>query len=753
MATEAPAQIPAFVTPIHTQADDPEGGAYGIWAAGADYKVSFHDGATFVPYLGGDYPHNQPLQWVTRSVTLGGEELVTRARPAPRQASDVRYEYDHGGVIEAYDVLLEGLEQTFVVSTRPAAAGDLIVRGEVITDLVGEPVAGVHGALSFVDEQGRAILTYGAAVAVDADGRRAEMRTTFRDGAVILELSGAWLAQAAYPVVVDPLMQNNVTLNTYSQAFGYPAYSDVLRDDVRSTENVWICYTRRVSASDLDMWVMRTNDNLPGALFVQAFADITTSWSNWTCQLAHTDGRVVCAFVRDFGTSRNVRWHAHSVNDTANRTGVGFYVASSNNWRVDIGGTMGFSPSERAMVVFQHEPVSPFANSAASDIAGFYLDFSGATTTTDQGVVADPISIEVSTGSDSERPKINQVASGNSVNNRWAVVHQSYNNSISGDDWDVLVYFYDEVGNQLSSRAIEPSNNQHKLGPVVEGNNGRYLVAYASGDLSLINFKTLAKTGYAMNTIRVDFDGSFVSFPHGAQTYLTSLTRSIESGDVAYDTNSDCHWLVMARDNDFLWVDLFGYRGRSETFDSFYTGTSSSTEYPGGISFNDDDSTYVVIGSALQAGSNPVFGNIWSNPAITATSVAGTTCSSATIAWSAVPLRSVSQRIGYEYSAVLISGLPASGVCFLAISLGTANTSLSGIPGVGTGCNLLIDNQTPNFIGVEDFRLHSPFGTAEWRLPIPERLVPDVLYFQGFHTDTTGSVFLSTRRLSVPIGY
>ena len=38
-----------------------------IWAAGADYKVSFHDGATFVPYLGREYPHNQPWSWRTAS--------------------------------------------------------------------------------------------------------------------------------------------------------------------------------------------------------------------------------------------------------------------------------------------------------------------------------------------------------------------------------------------------------------------------------------------------------------------------------------------------------------------------------------------------------------------------------------------------------------------------------------------------------------------------------------------------------------
>ena len=52
-------RAPDFITPIHTQADDLEGGAYGIWAAGRDYKASFHGGATYVPFLGGSYHYGR----------------------------------------------------------------------------------------------------------------------------------------------------------------------------------------------------------------------------------------------------------------------------------------------------------------------------------------------------------------------------------------------------------------------------------------------------------------------------------------------------------------------------------------------------------------------------------------------------------------------------------------------------------------------------------------------------------------------
>tara|TARA_R110002094_G_scaffold154604_3_gene141877 strand:+ start:1353 stop:1688 length:336 start_codon:yes stop_codon:yes gene_type:complete len=70
--SNANVKMSPVVFPIHTQEADPEGGAYGTWAAGADYKVSFDNGASFIPYLGPDYPKNQPLRWQTDLPQFGG---------------------------------------------------------------------------------------------------------------------------------------------------------------------------------------------------------------------------------------------------------------------------------------------------------------------------------------------------------------------------------------------------------------------------------------------------------------------------------------------------------------------------------------------------------------------------------------------------------------------------------------------------------------------------------------------------------
>ena len=60
---------------VHSHDVQPGESPYGIWAAGTAYKASFHDGMTFYPLLGRDYPRNQPWSWHTTSVRVGSREL------------------------------------------------------------------------------------------------------------------------------------------------------------------------------------------------------------------------------------------------------------------------------------------------------------------------------------------------------------------------------------------------------------------------------------------------------------------------------------------------------------------------------------------------------------------------------------------------------------------------------------------------------------------------------------------------------
>ena len=99
-----------------------------------------------------------------------------------------------------------GLEQTFVIASRPGGRGDLIVRGAVSSDLRAEELAATHQSLRFVDRAGQSILEYGAAFAVDARGIRHPMRTSYAGGELRLTLDATVLEQVEFPLTVDPLI-------------------------------------------------------------------------------------------------------------------------------------------------------------------------------------------------------------------------------------------------------------------------------------------------------------------------------------------------------------------------------------------------------------------------------------------------------------------------------------------------------------------------------------------------------------------
>ena len=193
--------------PVHTQQDDPIGGRYGTWAAGADYKVSFHDGMVFVPYLGSAAPRNLPLRWTTASVSVGGQRVVDVEQAPTHARAPYRYEYRYGAAfVEAYDVRSDGVEQTFTLDAAPDVAGDLEIRGRIETELCAQLVRDHHGPVAFCDGKGRELIRYGAAYVLDDAGRVLDIAVSWDGDEMALVVPGGWLRDATYPVTVDPLL-------------------------------------------------------------------------------------------------------------------------------------------------------------------------------------------------------------------------------------------------------------------------------------------------------------------------------------------------------------------------------------------------------------------------------------------------------------------------------------------------------------------------------------------------------------------
>lgn len=71
---------------------------------------------------------------------------------------------------------------------------------------LGEPLPDGSGGFILPFENGTARLRYGAATAIDAAGRRRGVAVAIVEGRITLTVDGGWLATAAYPVIVDPLI-------------------------------------------------------------------------------------------------------------------------------------------------------------------------------------------------------------------------------------------------------------------------------------------------------------------------------------------------------------------------------------------------------------------------------------------------------------------------------------------------------------------------------------------------------------------
>lgn len=749
------------ITPIHTAEADPEGGAYGIWAAGEDYKVSFHQGMEFTPYLGKHYPRNQPFRWRTVSATIGEAKLI-RQGPAPHQVDGTRFHYHLGGVIEAYDVRPEGLEQTFVIPERPdslgaANPGALRIVGAVDTPLRTAPTGPRHQDLEFVDAENRPILSYGAAVAIDAQGRRQPMHTSFEEGRVVLQLDGEWLARAAYPVVVDPLLTNKA-LFTWNAGSGGVESTDCAFDNQATSYHMWYCYSRFASFGDADLWIRRTNRDVQNGGGLSVFSDLTSSWSTVQGSVAtvYDASRGICAFVRDFGSTRSIRWHSHRTQDWTLSTSVGSVIASNNNWNPDVGGARESGDGTRAIIVWQHEGTgTSFSESANSEIHAIAVD------------VFDPIDDNQGTqvfynvigntpNADHERPSISASSSAIITAQgfnfmHWVVAWQTWEPLVNAFTWDVEIAALDYGAGVVAQQLMDRQSFTQQLSPKVAGAGGRFLVQCVTAPWNNVGGKTTSTTGYALSNYRMDLqEPSSLSFafdlPHGRIDSTTSPFRLVEAGALAYRSWIGNHWISLHKFGSQVRVETLGYRGGQVDVEVAFTGSSAAPADPGGITYNFpwDAPTFTFSHGDRPTGI-PVYGNIYRFAYPPLGTYGGVSCSPFGLAFSG------EARIGNEgvrfLSLAPTGGYPA-GPHLLAVSLSTVDQPIGFLGGIGMGCRLLVN---PDDLSYFSLTFGSRIGNDyQWEFDLPEGLPAVTLHAQDFHLDAARKDFLSTRRLSMP---
>lgn len=240
-----------------------------LWGAGPDYRVRFApEGAHFTPALGSGAERTAALRLSTLHADRGGERLFV-AQPVAPQGEGRRAQYARGlGVEERWEVGREGVELSYVFPTQPAGEGDLVVS----LALDGEFVARATGAVSdglelWLEDFGG--VRIGAVTGVDASGARVAGSMHYADGRLELSLPHAFVEQASYPLVLDPIV-SGVINPTFSSIYD-DADPDVAYDD--TNEVYLVCWERHFAATDVDVRGARVSadGSLPGGLLTFEF--------------------------------------------------------------------------------------------------------------------------------------------------------------------------------------------------------------------------------------------------------------------------------------------------------------------------------------------------------------------------------------------------------------------------------------------------------------------------------------------------
>lgn len=736
---------------VHGNSHQPGEAPYGLWAAGGAYKASFHGGMTFYPQLGRDYPRNQPLAWRTTSIRVGGAELLAAGvEPVPSH-SDFRVEYPLGPVVEAYDVRVDGLEQTFVFGERPAAAGDLCITGRVTTDLVAAPMEELAADLEFRDARGTALVRYGRAVAIDADGDTFAMTTTCRGNTITLRLPAASLAQADFPLVVDPLM--TAVLSSSIGTAVAPGDMDSATESQNPSNNAAHCYTRHFSATDADVIARIGSSDFASA--TTRFSDLAASTSADHGRLAFlpsTNKWVLCYQSLTTSTQimelRVAMFSGGAVSPPTTTSLPMTQPAGEHRWRPCVGGIAAGGSGTQALIAYQREVGSTtFADLSDSKVFGALFDTSSAL-----GSFGTPFALLATGVHDYARPSVNRAAEGGSAFS-WLVTGQVQ--FASTQVWQLrgaLVTNTGSVSSNWWTGAGVPLATS-EFGPLVDGRAGRYLVTFASTDATIPAQPDVR--GTAIQCARFDWPHG-ASFPGNATvtTLATNAFRILETSGIAFHGATQSHWTLAWRSSSTapaIYAARVGYR--AELLQPVETVALTASSTPGwpAVCNDERDETTVIAYQRHQGTLGEVWRRTWINPAVSVPTLSSANCSSAVLAWQGPTAASMTsgsaQWIGSGLSRLTVSGAPANSLHLVLVGTATANSPIVD-PILGANCSLLVPLAGPDHLG---FLTVAVGASAAWTLPLPESLPAMTLSFQDWVLEPANSLLWGTRRLSVPL--
>jgi hypothetical protein len=141
-------------------------------------------------------------------------------RSPEARAGERTVSYRYGSIEERYSLEKNLLEQDFVIRELPASRGAIIVTGTVSTNLAPPPDGTTGASLSFTHE-GRELLSFSKAVAVDSAGRKLALDIAYDAGRVSITVPASWVAIASLPITIDPVIGSPITVDSSLQSANY----------------------------------------------------------------------------------------------------------------------------------------------------------------------------------------------------------------------------------------------------------------------------------------------------------------------------------------------------------------------------------------------------------------------------------------------------------------------------------------------------------------------------------------------------
>lgn len=464
-----------------------------VWARGPSWKAHFERGAVEFRALSTRREPPARAQFRLVSASVGSRELDLD-REAPPILEGERVTYDRGGWLETYDLMSEGIEQSFVFLSLPEG-GDLSIHIALETALCARAEA--SGLV--LDRDERLGLRYGALHVVDAAGRRLSRASVLEGSEIVLRVPRAFLATASFPLVVDPLI-TTLAIDGGADVCTEP---DVAFD---ATTSRWLVVYERAAGNEGDI-ISRRYD-LNGVLLEELAVDIS---GDDTIEPAVANNNTANQFliVWQKGTSalslfQKIRARTRNAGSTVQGSIFNVTTVSANEERPEVGGSPN-SGDDKYFVVWKTSVGFPIPD--LGDVRGRSVSTAG--------VLGSIVDIDTRIGVQ-QTPAITKSCGPAGI---WGIAYHFL--PAIGAESPVLLAFVSKSGSLLATELEADTSGNHRVAeapPSIAGDGRVFGVTWTELDAS----------------DRGSVIGSFVAFQNGLLSPLAGTINlsAVEPGVV-----------------------------------------------------------------------------------------------------------------------------------------------------------------------------------------------------------------------------